>query len=180
MGSIPREHTYWQYKCIAWMHCKSLWIKASGKCKCSSSTTSNKNYYMALYQLIHAHLFICWIVTNKLDNGITWPLLTEDCHTCLNCTHTHTYTHSRVIFCMWRPCCPAVTAIMSVCLNLASASCASRCVWSSQVVALSGCADSGCVISTLDPVGELLFETVGAEWSGLFCQVPSHFPEYLM
>ncbi len=33
VGSIPREHTYWQYKCISWMHCKSLWIKASGKCK---------------------------------------------------------------------------------------------------------------------------------------------------
>ncbi len=32
MGSIPREHTYWQYKCIAWMYCKSLWIKASAKC----------------------------------------------------------------------------------------------------------------------------------------------------
>ncbi len=31
MGSIPREHTYWK-KCIAWMHCKSLWIKASAKC----------------------------------------------------------------------------------------------------------------------------------------------------
>ncbi len=32
VGSIPREHIYWQYKCIAWMHCKSLWIKASAKC----------------------------------------------------------------------------------------------------------------------------------------------------
>ncbi len=32
VGSIPREHTYLQYKCIAWMHCKSLWIKASAKC----------------------------------------------------------------------------------------------------------------------------------------------------
>ncbi len=30
--SIPREHMYWQYKCIAWMHCKSLWKKASAKC----------------------------------------------------------------------------------------------------------------------------------------------------
>ncbi len=32
VGSIPREHTYSQYKCITWMHCKSLWIKASAKC----------------------------------------------------------------------------------------------------------------------------------------------------
>ncbi len=32
VGSIPREHMYWQYKCITWMHCKSLWIKASDKC----------------------------------------------------------------------------------------------------------------------------------------------------
>ncbi len=34
VGSIPREHTYWQYKCTAWMQCKLLWIKASDKCKC--------------------------------------------------------------------------------------------------------------------------------------------------
>ncbi len=32
VGSIPREHMYWQKKCITWMHCKSLWIKASDKC----------------------------------------------------------------------------------------------------------------------------------------------------
>ncbi len=29
---VPREHTYWQSKCKAWMHCKSLWIKVSVKC----------------------------------------------------------------------------------------------------------------------------------------------------
>ncbi len=28
----PREHTYRLKKCITWMHCKSLWIKASVKC----------------------------------------------------------------------------------------------------------------------------------------------------
>jgi len=33
VGSFPREHTYWQKKCLAWMQCKSLWIKASDKCK---------------------------------------------------------------------------------------------------------------------------------------------------
>ncbi len=27
-----REHTYWHKISIAWMHCKSLWIKASAKC----------------------------------------------------------------------------------------------------------------------------------------------------
>ncbi len=32
VGSIPREHMYWQKKSITWMHCKSLWIKASAKC----------------------------------------------------------------------------------------------------------------------------------------------------
>ncbi len=32
VGSIPRKQTFWQYKCIAWMHCKLLWIKASAKC----------------------------------------------------------------------------------------------------------------------------------------------------
>ncbi len=31
VGSIPREHTLIK-KCISWMHCKSLWIKASAKC----------------------------------------------------------------------------------------------------------------------------------------------------
>ncbi len=30
LGFIPREHTY--KTCITWMHCKSLWIKASAKC----------------------------------------------------------------------------------------------------------------------------------------------------
>ncbi len=29
VGSIPKEHTYWQKNCITWMHCKSLCI-----CKC--------------------------------------------------------------------------------------------------------------------------------------------------
>ncbi len=33
VGSIPREHMYWpNKKCLTWMHCKSLWIKASAKC----------------------------------------------------------------------------------------------------------------------------------------------------
>ncbi len=33
VGSIPREHIYWQNKkCLTLMHCKSLWIKASAKC----------------------------------------------------------------------------------------------------------------------------------------------------
>ncbi len=27
-------HILIKKKCIAWMHCKSLWIKASAKCKC--------------------------------------------------------------------------------------------------------------------------------------------------
>ncbi len=47
VGSIPREHTYWQYKCIAWMHCKSLWIKASAKCinvNVNNNTKSNSEF----------------------------------------------------------------------------------------------------------------------------------------
>ncbi len=33
VGSIPREtHVLTKKKCIASMHCKSLWIKASAKC----------------------------------------------------------------------------------------------------------------------------------------------------
>ncbi len=31
VGSIPREHILTK-KCIAWVHCKSLWTKASDKC----------------------------------------------------------------------------------------------------------------------------------------------------
>ncbi len=31
VGSFPREHVLTKI-CIAWMHCKSLWIKASAKC----------------------------------------------------------------------------------------------------------------------------------------------------
>ncbi len=33
VGSIPRECTYWKKKCIALMYFKSLWIKASAKCR---------------------------------------------------------------------------------------------------------------------------------------------------
>ncbi len=45
VGSIPREHTYWQYKkCIARMHCKSLRIKASAKCiKNNNSQNKHQN-----------------------------------------------------------------------------------------------------------------------------------------
>ncbi len=41
VGSIPREHTYSQYKCMAWMHYKSLWIKASDKCKTADFIRDN-------------------------------------------------------------------------------------------------------------------------------------------
>ncbi len=44
VGSIPREHMYWQYKCVAWMLCKSLWIKASAKCKCNNILEYNCFY----------------------------------------------------------------------------------------------------------------------------------------
>ncbi len=47
VGSIPREHMYWQYKCIDWMHCKSLWIKASAKC------INEKGLYSNLLLLLH-------------------------------------------------------------------------------------------------------------------------------
>ncbi len=50
VGSIPREHTYWQYKCIAWMHCKSLWIKVSAKCKCM---------YMTVRVIVLNIIFFC-------------------------------------------------------------------------------------------------------------------------
>ncbi len=43
VGSIPREHTYWQHKRIAWMHCKSLWIKASAKCINVNVTNNNRS-----------------------------------------------------------------------------------------------------------------------------------------
>jgi len=32
VGSIPRELMYWLNNSLTWMHCKSLWIKASTKC----------------------------------------------------------------------------------------------------------------------------------------------------
>ncbi len=50
VGSIPREHTYWQYKCIAWMHCKSLWIKASAKCKREYFLCSKKKQCFLLFR----------------------------------------------------------------------------------------------------------------------------------
>ncbi len=43
VGLIPREHILTK-KCIAWIHCKSLWIKASAKC-----IHVNVNIYMCVY-----------------------------------------------------------------------------------------------------------------------------------
>ncbi len=44
VGSFPREHMYWQKKCIT---CKSLWIKASAKC-------INVNVYIYTHTVILA------------------------------------------------------------------------------------------------------------------------------
>ncbi len=62
VGSIPREHTYWQKKCIAWMHCKSLWIKASAKWKCTlviSVKLKRKQFFIYFFHCIHTQIF--WI-----------------------------------------------------------------------------------------------------------------------
>ncbi len=53
VGSIPREHMYWQKKCITWMHCKSLWIKASAKC-------INILIYTALFDHIYQGCLYLW------------------------------------------------------------------------------------------------------------------------
>ncbi len=45
VGLIPRKHMYWQYKCIVWMHCKSLWIKASAKCNIRTSKIVNRKSF---------------------------------------------------------------------------------------------------------------------------------------
>ncbi len=55
MGSIPRERAYWQKKCIAWMHCKSLWIKASAKCL--------KFKLVILQQMLLNHSYSSWVNT---------------------------------------------------------------------------------------------------------------------
>ncbi len=61
VGSIPREHThtYWQYKCIAWMHCKSLWIKASAICTVLSVNeyTPFEKYNFKQYFNEHKNIF---------------------------------------------------------------------------------------------------------------------------
>ncbi len=37
MGSIPGESKSWSnVETVTWMQCKSLWIKASAKCKCKN------------------------------------------------------------------------------------------------------------------------------------------------
>ncbi len=38
-------NTYWQYKCIAWMPCKSLWIKVSAKCINVNVNDCRINYF---------------------------------------------------------------------------------------------------------------------------------------
>ncbi len=58
VGSIPREHMYWQKKCITWMHCKSLWKKVSAKC-------INIKYKPQCYTDIEYYWFV-WNLTRLL------------------------------------------------------------------------------------------------------------------
>ncbi len=58
VGSIPREHTYWQYKCITWMHCTSLWIKASAKCINVNVTSLMSRFTLFNYFLLFLASFV--------------------------------------------------------------------------------------------------------------------------
>ncbi len=46
-------NTYWQYKCIAWMHCKSLWIKASAKCINVRMSRGANNWVQHVFEKKH-------------------------------------------------------------------------------------------------------------------------------
>ncbi len=66
VGSIPREHTYWQKKCIAWMHCKSLWIQASAKCinvnygvQLMDAVCLSKQWQMRVKPCLEKYVFFC-------------------------------------------------------------------------------------------------------------------------
>ncbi len=53
VGSIPREHMYWPNNFfLTWMHCKSLWIKASAKC-------INVNVNMTSTCILLLHILHC-------------------------------------------------------------------------------------------------------------------------
>ncbi len=71
VGSIPREHTYWQYKCIAWMHCKSLWIKASAKCinvNMHLQIHSSKNELQKTFKRLRSVCFFCIYSIKNVEN----------------------------------------------------------------------------------------------------------------
>ncbi len=46
--------------CIAWMHCKSLWIKASAKCINVNVNNTIKNFFYLIWLL--------WKLKKKKDN----------------------------------------------------------------------------------------------------------------
>ncbi len=103
MGSIPREHILIQ-KCIAWMHCKSLWIKASAKCNLlvfcfDPSPNKHPKRFKGEFVLKNFRLVVSENKTNKkcilfklivLFKYICIKVLDEklDCG-CLKHTHTH-------------------------------------------------------------------------------------------
>ncbi len=58
VGSIPREHILTK-KCITWMHCKSLWIKASDKFKFKFKHDGWKLKYLYMWFVKNVCIVFC-------------------------------------------------------------------------------------------------------------------------
>ncbi len=81
VGSIPREHTYWQKKMITWMYCKSLWIKASAKCLNVMSTQEVLKKFQLL-DVVSVYLVLMEVAAGLFGNraciGVQTGLRQED------------------------------------------------------------------------------------------------------
>ncbi len=117
VGSIPREHTY--KKCIAWMHCKSLWIKAFAKCinvnvELKSTLLLSlfiflfgKSPLYLIYQLISCMiLFFSWMSTSLCKSCLIHrtsfrcmsPALLSSSHTFQLLHYSLNHSHLRLWF----------------------------------------------------------------------------------
>jgi len=57
-------------KCIAWMHCKSLWIKASAKCINVNDVSVESQMFHSIREQIH-NWDNCWYVVRQQNWYLT-------------------------------------------------------------------------------------------------------------
>ncbi len=73
-------NTHTDKKCITWMHCMSLWIKASAKCKCKCYAKSGAKSWKGISHECHISSFVLlWYVLYTDINDCVWWMLVQLC-----------------------------------------------------------------------------------------------------